>query len=396
MKTKEVSAMSKVLVNTLYDKIEVAMKQKINQNNFKNNLDKYMAANTDAYAAIGPYKRPIFSDNNIDGLITTVGLTRAEIKSALKSCTYIKPSWVEVNKPFNIAISLTIRFFLIQKDDMMLDLALSYFVVSMYPIMHYRYFRYEPNEAALTYTINNLSNKFGLKQDKTLWVTLKKMVRTCLNHFQKLLIEGTDKAIVDFIESYKTRLNSFLKTIYREFDIVYKKKLYLGQEYENLSDDDNYHEASSDSTAIAVITNKVVQSLVVHGPDMRIVTLSANNCTVSVTILRSYLSTMIVNEQRNDIEKIVESLVYLYLVTEGETNINNTIAGINSNDFLIHCMKVYKKSHTVDESVNRIKKILDNWLISLNIREYTKSPNTINNFRRAIYMFFVLSIIKLG
>lgn len=379
----------------MYDDVASALENKTNLAVFQSNIDKYMAKWADAYSAIGPYKRPIFTDTNINDLITTVGLTKDKIKQALKSCKEVKSSWVEVNKPFNIAISLVIRYFLIQKNEKMLDLALSYFVVSMYPIMHYRYFRYEPNEAALTYTINNLSNKFSLKQDKSLWVTLKKMVTVCAEHFKDKLIEGSDKAIIDFIQSFKTRLNSFLKTLCREFDKVYKQKLYLGEEYENLDDDDAYHEASSDSLAVATFTTKIVTSLVVNGPDMRAITLSANNCNVRVTILRSYISAMIVNEQRKDIEQIVESLLYLYLVTEGQST-GHTIAGIGSNDFLIHCMKIYKKSHTIDENVNKIKNILDGWLENLNVREHTSNPNTINNFRKAIYMFFVLSIQKLS
>lgn len=385
--------MSKVLVDDLFPKVSQSLKDKSNLKKFKENLDRYMAHNAEIYAAIGPYKRPIFSDKNIDDLITLVGLTRNEIKASLKRSPYIKSTWVEANKPFNVAISLVIRHFLIEKDEGNVDNALSYLIVSMYPILHYRYFQYEPNEAALTYTLNNLSNKFNLRQNRSLWVTLKDMATVCLNHFQKVIVEGTDKAIVDFIESLKTRMNSFLKKIRGEFNEVYQKKLYLGNEFESF-EEDNFHEASSDATAIETISNKVVSSLVIHGPDMRIVALCAKNCKASSNMLRSYLSTMITNEQRDDIQKIVECLLHLYL--QSEDSKGHTISGIGSNDFLIHCMKIYKKSHTIDENVVKIKEILDRWLVELKITEHTSNEGTLNNFRRAIYMFFVLSIVKLN
>ena len=202
-----------------------------------------------------------------------------------------------------------------------------------------------------------------------------------------------DKAIVDFIESFKTRLNSFLKKLRDEFETVYREKKYLGDEFESM-EDDNYREASSDTQAINNITNKVVSSLVVQGSDMRVIELCAKNCKVSTNVLRSYISTMVVNDQRDEIENIVESLIYLYLKSEGSEG--HSITGIGSNDFLIHCLKVYKKSNTVDDNVIKIKAILDKWLKDLHVADHASSGTTMNNFRRAFYMFFVFSIIKLN
>lgn len=381
----------KELVNSLYGKVETALSNKSNISEFQYNLDKYMAANVDIYSAIGPYKRPIFSDRNINELINVVGLSIPEIKAALKKSSYIKSSWVEVNKPFNIAIVLTMRYFIIKNDARNIANSLSYFIVSMYPIIHYRYFKYLPNESALTYTMNNLSNKFNIKQDKSMWITLSNMAQVCLNHFKDELIKGTDKAIADFIESYKTRLNSFFKKIRGEFAEVYEKKLYLGKEFESF-EDDNYHEGASDTTAITNITTKVVQHLVVQGPDMRAISLSANRCKVSVNLLRSYLIELITKEHREDIENMVESLIYLYLKLEGSST--HTISGVGSNDFFIYCMKIYKKSNTLDENVVKIKNTLDKWLSLLKITE--TRPRASSDFRKAIYMFFVLSIVKIN
>lgn len=386
--------MSKVLVDNLYEKVSKSFGNKDNYNTYKRNLDKYMMENAEIYAAIGPYDRPIFSEKNINDLITVTGLNVPDIKETLKKCSYIKPSWVEPNKPQNVAICLALRYFLLQKNNVGVTTTLSYLVVSMYPIMNYRYFQYKPNEAAMTYTINNLSNKFNLKQDKSIWVTLMNMATVCMEHFKKPLVDGTDKAICDFLNSFKTRLNSFLKRIRGEFSEVYEKKLYLGTEFES-TEEDNFHEASSDSTAIHNIVNKVVSSLIIHGPDMRLITMSANNCKISVTLLRSYLVQMINDDHISEIETILENLIYLYF-NENDTGHPHTMVMVGSNDFFVHCMKVYKKSHTVDDNVTKIKSILDSWMSSLNVYETVRSGTTVNNIRRALYMFFVFSIVKLG
>ena len=59
-------------------------------------------------------------------------------------------------------------------------------------------------------------------------------------------------------------------------------------------------------------------------------------------------------------------------------------------------MKVYKKSNTIDENVIKIKNTLDRWLVELDVAEHTSRKGTINDFRRALYMFFVLTVVKLA
>lgn len=391
--------MSKIIVDSLYSKVESSLKNKENLKMFKTNLDKYMAQYAEIYAAPGPSKRPVFSEKNIKDFFDVVGLTGAEINSTLEKVKEEFNSQLQVaSTPIYTPISLAFRYFLTKNDKENVDRCIGYLIVAMYPALHWRYFKQfgkEPNPAAMAYTINNLSNKFNLKHANSLWEALMELETTCVEYFKKDLIRGADNDIIRFINSSRTRMNSFLRKITNEFMSVLSSKKYLGKEFESF-EEDNYHEADSDTYAIDRIVNKVVTSLVVQGPDMRLIDMSAKNCKVSVNLLRSYVTTMVGGEHREDIQAIIESLLYLYVQSDGSDNQGHSVSEVGTNNFFIHCMKVYKKSNTIDENVIKIKNTLDRWLVELDVAEHTSRKGTINDFRRALYMFFVLTVVKLA
>ena len=57
---------SSMLTDKLYKNVETALAQKKNQDKYRENLDKYLSANSDKYFINGPGERPIFSDSNIN------------------------------------------------------------------------------------------------------------------------------------------------------------------------------------------------------------------------------------------------------------------------------------------------------------------------------------------
>ena len=389
--------MSKILVNSLYNNVETALETKANLQKFKSNLDSYMVQYMSIYSSPGPSKRPIFSEKNINDFFQVVGLSHKQVNDALKEVKKSIPIGQVASTPVYTPISLAFRYFLIKNDKANVDRCLGYLIIAMYPALHWRYYKsfgQEPNPAAMAYTLNNLSNKFNIKHTNSLWEALMELERTCLNYFKRDLIRGDDNDIIRFINSARTRMNSFLRKITNEFMTVLSEKKYLGNEFESF-DEDNYHEADSDTYAIDRIVNKVVTTLVVNGPDMKLIELSARNCKVSTNLLRSYVTTMIGGEHRDDIEAIVEALIYLY-IQSSDTNKGHSASEVGTNNFFIHCMKVYKKSNTIDKNVIKVKTILDRWLDELDISKYTSRKGTINDFRRALYTFFVLTIVKVG
>lgn len=121
---------------------------------------------------------------------------------------------------------------------------------------------------------------------------------------------------------------------------------------------------------------------------MKIVDMAAKTCQVSRNELRNYLNRMIISANMEDIKVIISSILYLYLY-----DAKNNKTEIRTNKFLLYCLEMYKKSNTSDENIIRIKKLLDKWLEELGAYKKTQRLATINNFRRAIFTFFVFTIM---
>jgi len=383
-------ANDRVLLNELYPLIEKGLSKKENTQKLKLAVSQFLDRNNEKLTTNGPVYRIIFSEEDANKLYEAIEVDPLTIKGIINRSPTIKSQWQIMNNPFNSAIALTIRYYKVNKNPEMVNATLIYLTMSMYPSLHYKYFQYEPNENIMNYTINNLSNKFKIKQTGTIYAALVDTVQVSDRTYTDDLIRGTDKDIVDYIEAVKTRMNSLLRKISNEFYENDKKKNYLNTESDSF-EEDNYHEADSNIYAVERVTNNVVLKLIVNGPNIQLVNIAAKMSQVSVSELRNYVNTLVIGENREQIKTVVECILFLYLFDS-----QNKVEDIGSNKFLFYCLEVYKKSNTTDENIIKIKKILDEWLEDLGTYKKTQRLATINNFRRALFTFFVLSIQHTG
>jgi hypothetical protein len=271
-----------------------------------------------------------------------------------------------------------------------MNAAILYLTLSMYPSLHAKYFKYEPNDQIMAYTILHMSNKYKIKQSGTVMAAMFDTTRVSDEHYSKEILRGTDKDIADYILSFKTRLNGFMKNICSEFMKQHSAKNYLNYEVDN-EDEENYMQSDSNSYLITRVANASVLTLSVQGPNAVVVKSAAKLNDVSVNSLRSTLIAICRDKKSNaEMRELVSNILYLFLF-DGE----HVKDDINSSRFLLFSMEIYKKANTTDKNIVRIKEILDNW-IGVYSPQYKKSNavGTINAFRKALYTFFVLTIQK--
>lgn len=380
------STTDKVLIKELYPLVEKGLSKKQNRESLKRAITDFLDRNTEKLTAIGPSQIIIFSDKDSESLFKAIEVDPDTISAIIKKASHIKSHWETMRRPFNSGCAMAIRYFTLNKDEEMVQLTLVYFTMFMYPLLHKKFFKYGANEQIMNYTINNLSNKYKIKQSGTLFAALLDTTKVCYATNKKKIESGTDKEIVDYINDERTRLNMLLRNIANEYFENHKKQLYLNTEIDRF-DEDNYREADSNTFAIERITNNVVLKMVVDGPNIKYVTLAAKLSQVSVNELRNYVNQMVTSEKREDIKKIVENILFLYIFDS-----QNSIQEVNSNKFLMYCVETYKKSNTTNKNIIEIKKILDEWLEDLGTYKKTQRLATINNFRRALFLVFIISI----
>lgn len=377
----------KVLVTDLYPYIEKAFSNKKNITEVEKIIGNYIDRNSDILSAIGPMKNISFLDRDRDPFYRIIGLSPKQVKDIQNKSKDIKKNGMIMSQQFNSVLCMMIRYFTIHKQDNMVRLTMLYLTLSMYPSVFHKYFKFTPNENIMNYTVNNLSNKFKLKQTSNLLTAIDDTGFGGYTLHKNDLVQGYDKASVQMVLSVKTRLNSFMKKISREFYKNHQEGKYLNTELE-VNDEDSFREADSSMYAISRIVDKVALRLVIDGPPIKIVNMAAKTNGVSINELRNYVNTMLVNDNINEIKTIIESILYLYLFDE-----KNTIDDINSDKFMIYCLDVYRRSNTTDKNVVKIKTVLDSWLERLGTYKKTQRIATINDFRRALYTFFVMSIM---
>lgn len=377
-----------VILANIYPKVEQAFTSKETQRKFSAIVASYVDRNVNRLSTAGPSKRTLFSDMERNKVYDLIDFDPKVCKAIVKQSNYIKASWKIVNDPFNLVMMMILRYAKLNKLDQINQLAVTYLTLSMYPSLHYKYFKFEPNEAIMQYTINNLSNKFKIKQVGNILQALVDTTALADKTYDKNIRHANDKELTDYINAYKTRLNSLIKKIRDAFEKDYRSGNYMNTERDN-EDENDFKTSDSNSLLIQRIVDQVVLKLSVNGPDSRIVDISAKMNQVSVNETRNTLNQLTQNKDESvNIRALCESILYLYLFN-GENHVND----LNGSKFLTFCLAVYKKSNTNDENVIKVKSILDTWIEKYS-ETYRKTQRvaTLNNFRRALYTFFVFTL----
>lgn len=379
---------SSVLLHKLEPMVRKALSNPRTVRELEKIIGDYLDRNSMKLSTAGPLYRTVFLDDEYEKFYKVLDINPDVVKGIVKESPYIGNKWQIMNKPFNSISAFCIRYFMMKKNYSMMNAMIAYLTLSMYPSLHSKYFKYEPNKAVMEYTIAHLSNKFKVKSSVTIYKALIDTTQVSNKTYEKNLIRATDKDITDYIHAFITRLNSMLKKIAMAFYKNEKEGLYLNEESES-HDDDDYRETDNDSLAIERIANSVVMKLAVNGPDMKIIRISARYADVSQNDLRNAAVNLCSDgKNRDGIKEMVSSIIYLFIF---ETHHSKEM--ISSNDFVNFCLTIYKQANTNNANVEKIKKTLDVWLNAYSAT-YKRSNriNTLSNFRRAMFCFMVFTI----
>lgn len=385
---------STVIRDKLYPIVSKSLSDKKQQIAYKQQIDQYMAKNVQCYSSIGPSTRPVLPPSDVTALLTIVGLTDEQIQRTLKEGGAINPAWKNATTSYNVAIVLSIRYFQKMKNTEQVQNGLIYLMTNIYQFMFWKYYKvFNPNESIMAYTVANLSQRFKLKKAGTIYAALMDITETCYTTHKPRIDRGTDIDFVKFINDATSRINSFMRKLRNEFEENLKSGNYLQSEHDDFSDE-HYYEADNDSYAIDRITNKVLTNLVVNGPDRKLVELAARNSKVSVNTLQTSILALISEDNREDICRMIERLIALYL--NDNPNAGSSLRDIGTNKFYVYCIKVYRQSNTANKNIIEIKHILDKWVVDLDLKNKVDTAGSIGNYRKAIFVFFVFTIEKLA
>jgi len=276
-----------------------------------------------------------------------------------------------------------IRYFYVNNQQENAYKALMYLTLYFYSSLHYKFFPYEPNDNIMRYTVSEMSNKYDLKSEGNLFKMLNKKMEVFQTTYTELLVDADDESAKDYLMYWRDRLNSSLKNIANLYYSVSKEGKYINQEYESFEEED-YREIDNNSLLISKLSNNATMTIINEGVNREVTKISASISGISQKGLHEAIVKIIENENEL-IKELIQNSLQIFIADEG-----NKSDTVGSKKFILFGQKVLSKSNTKNESVIRIKEILDHWLSNYSDR-YIKSSRaaTLNNFRRGTYMYFI-------
>ena len=383
-----------VLVTKLNNQIEEAFKNKNNINTLIKYIRHYADKNADLLLSTDMSSRLIFSENDKKIIYTVTGIKQEEVSAAIKESPAIKPTWKISTNPFYILCVLVMRYFMshkMEKECYAVNVYMSYLI---YTTTHKGFFKYNPSKQIMDYTINNLSNRFLIKQYGTIQEVLENTVIPAMHdRYKKELLDGSDIYIKDIVSALETRITSFVKNVAREFYENHKSGKYLFHEDEDLSEE-NFHLSDNISFKINRIVTIVTQSIISEGFDQQTcLRRSINlNSGASIKKLEPMLRT-IIEEDMDHISEMISDILTLFIYKGN----NNSIEDVKTMKFISESLQIYK-SNSQDDITIRIKERLLYW-INITAEKYgrnfiSKGKTSLDTYRRTIYTCFVFKILE--
>ena len=377
---------NKVIVGNLYSTVENNIKQKKIMDELFIHISKYFDYNSDKIFNALMTEKVLFLNSDKESVYTASGLNPSQIRDTIKKSEYIKDTWRILNEPLNTASILIIRYLTIAKKHDELKIFLTYYSFYFYSSIYHKYLPYGANESIMAYTINNLSNKFKIKQLGSLYKVIEHTAMTCHEKYEKELIRGEDGDLAKYVSGLKVRINDFVKNIKNEYTINHKNNKFMNYDVEDKSEE-NYREVDNTSFAVQRISDNATNKIMVNGPDMRLSKIAAQLSQVSQSEIRNVIL-QLSDDDIDNIHRLCELILQLFLFDP-----KNSIEDVGMSKFLMECMEIYKKSNTNDPMILEIKEILDTWLMKYSEKyKKTNRAPTLSNFRRAIFTYFVLHI----
>lgn len=384
-----------VLYNTLGSRIESSLSNPTTTKNLMKAIQSYADKHSGILLSMDLSTRLIHSDTDKSIIYTATGITAKEVEETIARSTVIKSTWKIANNPFYILSLLIISYYTKNNKMPEADAVTVYVSYLLYVASHKGSFKFLPNKAIMDYTLNNLSNRFFIKQCGTIQGMIENTTVEALHkRYSGEIRDPSDNNVKNVLSALETRVSSLLKNIADEFYMNHKNGKYMHHEDEDLSED-NFHLSDNISFKIERMVSHTMQSITSEGFDQNnIIKRAANlNAGTSANKIDSMLRT-ILNEDLISIPELISNIMTIFIY---KGSIGNNIEDVKTMKFLSESLQIYK-SNAQDGVTLKIKDTLARW-INLTAEKYgrnfiSKGKTSMDNYRRALYTCFVLKILE--
>lgn len=394
-----VRAVSYLLKNAFYDRVCDSLSKPSNEKM----LFKYIAQFRDKNISTlsSPYITNIIvfsmSGEDANVLFRACGVTREEVDPVVKEALKVlqldktgenKGDSKNVNA-FRVILIMAMNFFF--KDKAKLRALYLYYAYSLYFSVFTNFWISADriNKECMEYTINSMSNKFGIKKEQSVEGLMAATLQVAVDTYSNLITELSDYDIIQIINAFKTRISHAMRNIRNQYEINYRNGDRYFESIEKTADGELIMDRDNSVTMVTNLATSYTTSFFQNPINLKLVKIVANMHEVSESEIRTAISVLHDEGDHKEVQRFYECMFQLFF----ESYPNARERDVNSNKFLVAADAIYKKGNSNDKKIIAIKDYTHKWLkrASNTYRSVTRVA-TINDYRKAIYMYFVLFV----
>lgn len=292
--------------------------------------------------------------------------------------------------PTQTVLLLMIKYYLDTKQEKKLPILYYYLGYSVYWMAYTNSFvkkGFLPRAETMIYTINNLSNKYILKQTGSIEGMIYFAIEKTIGIYIDRIRRASDYELFYIISAIKTRFANYMKKIAAEYYPNYEKGEVIFKSTDVL-EDGSTREDNSVTNQVETLAQDYTTTFFGMPPRQDLINTIARMKSISRDELRTTLTIIIDKQEIDNVKRLYESIFYLYFNNNDSENKN-----VKSIHFLSAMEDIYKKGNTNDPNIIKLKEILNNWLKegSITFRETTR-PATQNDFRKGVFYYFIMLV----
>ena len=384
-------AETSIIKEQIYPIAEKTLSDPNGDRKFRLLVKKFLDKHASKLNTAGPTYMIPFTDDDKEEFFKCFNTTKANLTKPIIQFTNLvndKAGWKSLRQnPIFCLFYSCVRYYTLKKDEKGLNIALIIYALSVYPSRYSVFFQYGANADVMDYTIDNLSSRFLFKQQSSVLETLMTSIQHSYSTLKDDFITGDDNAVIRWVSRIRNDQNSLLKNIASEYYANYRKNARIVTQSETYADNEMIDDNLNDTSVVEDVTRRISTNIITNGVDITRATAAAKLAGVSISDLRFYLTRIITRERNEELNKFIESIVFIYLYQE-----NHKPYEINEMKFLQFGSDLFRRTNSNDPNVSTIKELLNVWSQQSGINDRYKRIASQINYKRGIFMYVVLCI----
>ena len=384
---------SNYILDELYPLVKSKLDNKNIERKFISNIAQFFNAKSTQINDIAPYTNIYFNQSDLDKLLKSIDITEKEVIDILSKCWFwdqdIRPKCTK--EPYVEILMCAIRYYIISNNIKYTEMITIYLLFSgkFYASIYSSLWRFPVNPSIMDYVINNnLSDKYDLKKEGTVFKAIKKLANTYLDKYSKDIAsrDHSDNDFKNNIQQLRDREKSFLGNIFTSYIEAAESKSYLNYETDNL-DPDKFRITDNDSAKASRITESAIGILTTQKVSREYCN-NAHDSRVKSEQVQSILENIILSDKNNipQLKRVINIMICDFMS-------GNPGVPVNSAAFLSYAITA--KPNTKNDLVIEMKTTILSWLEQDAVyRKRSATKATAISYYRSIVCYLAQVIMK--